>query len=76
MITAVMSQPVVKTRQLKDLGITYKKDTGELIITDPSRASKDALGRILVDLRNKQRDLKKQRAAEEELHLFAIRKLI
>ena len=68
MITAVMSQPVVKTRQLKDLGITYKKDTGELIITDPSRASKDALGRILVDLRNKQRDLKKQRAAEEELH--------
>ena len=28
MITAVMSQPVVKTRQLKDLGITYKKDTG------------------------------------------------
>ena len=32
MITAVMSQPVVKTRQLKDLGITYKKDTGELII--------------------------------------------
>ena len=68
MITAVMSQPVVKTRQLKDLGITYKKDTGELIITDPSRASKDALGRILVDLRNKQRDLKKQRQAEEELH--------
>ncbi len=68
MITAVMSQPVVKTRQLKDLGITYKKDTGELIITDPSRASKDALGRILVDLRNKQRDLKKQRTAEEELH--------
>ena len=68
MITAVMSQPIVKSRQLKDLGITYKKDTGELIITDPSTASKDPLGRILVDLRNKQRDLKRQRQAEEELH--------
>ena len=68
MITAVMSQPVVKTRQLKDLGITYKKNTGELIIADASLASKDSLGRILVDLRNKQRDLKKQRKAEEELH--------
>ena len=68
MITAVMSQPVVKTRQLKDLGFTYKKNTGELIIADASLASKDSLGRILVDLRNKQRDLKKQRKAEEELH--------
>ena len=66
MITAVMSQPIVKSRQLKDLGITYKKNTGELIINDPAQASKDPLGRILVDLRNKQRDLKKQRQAEEE----------
>ena len=73
MITAVMSQPVVKTRQLKDLGITYKKDTGELIITDPSRASKDALGRILLVLRNKQRDLKTKASRRRTTHLFAIR---
>ena len=32
MIVAVMSQPVFKKRQLDDLGITYKKDTGELIL--------------------------------------------
>ena len=68
MITAVMSQPIVKNRQLKDLGITYKKNTGELIISNPSLASKDALGRILVDLKNKQQALKKERKAIEELH--------
>ena len=68
MITAVMSQPIVKGRQLKDLGITYKKNTGELIINNPAIASKDALGRILVDLKNKQQALKKERKAIEELH--------
>ena len=68
MITAVMSQPIVKNRQLKDLGITYKKNTGELIINNPALASKDALGRILVDLKNKQQALKKERKAIEELH--------
>ena len=69
MIVAVMSQPVFKKRQLDDLGITYKKDTGELIIRNPKEAAKDSLGRILVDLKNKQQALKKERQAIEELHL-------
>ena len=68
MIAAVLSQPVFKKRQLDDLGIIYKKDTGELIIKDTARANKDALGRILVELKNKQSALKKERKALEELH--------
>ena len=48
---------------------TYKKDTGELIIRNPKEAAKDSLGRILVDLKNKQQALKKERQALEELHL-------
>lgn len=69
MIKAVMSQPVFKKRQLDDLGITYKKDTGELIIKNPNEAAKDSLGRILVDLKNKQQALKKEKKAIEDLHL-------
>ena len=42
MIAAVLSQPVFKKRQLDDLGIIYKKDTGELIIKDTARANKDS----------------------------------
>ena len=68
MIAAVLSQPVFKKRQLDDLGIIYKKDTGELIIKDTARANKDSLGRILVELKNKQSALKKERKAIEELH--------
>lgn len=68
MITAVMSQPVFKKRQLDDLGITYNKNTGELIIRDANEAAKDSLGRILVDLKNKQQQLKKEKQAVEELH--------
>ena len=68
MIVAVMSQPVFKKRQLDDLGITYKKDTGELIIRNPNEAAKDSLGRILVDLKNKQQALKKEKQAVEDLH--------
>ena len=69
MIKAVMSQPVFKKRQLDDLGITYNKNTGELIIRNPNEAAKDNLGRILVDLKNKQQALKKEKQAVEELHL-------
>jgi len=69
MIVAVMSQPVFKKRMLDKLGITYKRDTGELIIRNPNEAAKDSLGRILVDLKNKQQALKKEKQAIEELHL-------
>ena len=69
MIKAVMSQPVFKKRQLDDLGITYNKNTGELTIRNPNEAAKDNLGRILVDLKNKQQALKKEKQAVEELHL-------
>ena len=69
MIVAVMSQPVFKKRMLDKLGITYKRDTGELIIRNPNEAAKDSLGRILVDLKNKQQALKKEKQAMEELHL-------
>jgi len=68
MIVAVMSQPVFKKRMLDELGITYKKDTGELIIKNPNEAAKDPIGRILVDLKNKQQQLKKEQKALEELH--------
>ena len=69
MISAVLSQPIFKTRQLKDLGITWNAKSGTLIIKDSAEASKDALGRILVDLRNKQQALKKERKAIEDLHI-------
>ena len=69
MISAVLSQPIFKTRQLKDLGITWNSKSGTLIIKDAELASKDALGRILVDLKNKQQALKKERKAIEDLHI-------
>jgi len=68
MIVAVLSQPVFKKRHLDDLGIKFNKTTGELTITDRSKANKDPLGRILVELKEKQEVLLKERQAVEELH--------
>ena len=69
MITAVLSQPVFKKRHLDDLGITWNKNTGELVIRNTDEAVKDPIGRILVELKNKQQQLKKEQQALEELHI-------
>ena len=69
MITAVLSQPVFKKRHLDDLGITWNKNTGELVIRNTDEAVKDPIGRILVELKNKQQQLTKVQQALEELHI-------
>ncbi len=68
MIVAVLSQPVFKKRHLQDLGIIFDKKNGTLRITDQNKANRDPLGRILVELKNKQDTLTKERSAVEELH--------
>ncbi len=69
MISAVLSQPIFKKRHLDDLGITWNKNTGELIIRNTDEAVKDPIGRILVELKNKQQQLKKEQKALEDLHV-------
>ena len=69
MISAVLSQPIFKKRHLDDLGITWNKNTGELTIRNADEAVKDPIGRVLVELKNKQQQLKKEQKALEELHV-------